>query len=203
MTSPTSYSKFKYEHLEEMGIEVTGGTIFQKKITPIKPDSLLLSTLEMYEKYPLGTEKSRSEMLVLPVLAAIQQKNEDFTIFSGYQFDVDKSKGLKGHCDFILSKMANAKSIKSPVIAVVEAKKDNVDDGVPQCVAEMVAANLFYQKRGNDVKIIHGIVTSGNEWLFLRLDNSNKVTTNDERFSILNLENLLGALQTVIDFYKN
>lgn len=203
MTVPSSYSKFKFEDLVEMGVTVDGGDIFFKEITPVKPGIQLLNILELNQQFPLGTEKARSEMLVFPILASLKLLNNEFTIFSGYQFDVDKARGLKGHCDFLLAKSPSSRFIKAPVIAVVEAKNDNVDEGVPQCVAEMMAAKIFNERRGEPEKAIHGIVTSGMEWLFLRLDDGNRVTSHNERFGLSNLEELLGALQTVIDFYKN
>src|SRR4051812_33375000 len=50
-----------------------------------------------------GTEKARSELLIAPVLAdAREQLDRRVSLFSGWDFVVDKAKGLNGVCDYIL-----------------------------------------------------------------------------------------------------
>lgn len=203
MAVPSSYSKFTFSHLDDMGIQVRVGPFFSANPAPINPSEWLLISLKTNPAFPIGTEKSRSELIVTPILLETQRRNGNFSIFSGYQFDVDKSLGLKGHCDFLLSQMPGSPNIKAPIIAVVEAKNDNVLEGIPQCVAEMLASRMFNEQRKNQITVIHGIVTSGTEWLFLRLDTPTEVVQNDQLFTLSRLEELLGALQTMIDFYKN
>jgi hypothetical protein len=52
---------------------------------------------------------------------------------------------------------------------VVEAKNENIIGGLGQCSATMVAAQVFNQRAGNDIKTIYGAVTSGTGWRFLTL----------------------------------
>ncbi len=49
--------------------------------------------------------------------------------------------------------------------------------------------------------IIHGTVTDGYEWVFLRLE-ENLLLIDSERYYLQDLPRLLGALQTIIDYYK-
>ena len=42
--------------------------------------------------------------------------------------------------------------------------------GLGQCVAEMVAAQRFNAEQGNDIVCIYGTITSGIDWLFLKLE---------------------------------
>ncbi len=58
----------------------------------------------------------------------------------------------------------------APVVTVVEAKNDNIKSGLGQCVAEMVAARLFNERTGEGPATIHGVVTTGSNWRFLKLD---------------------------------
>jgi hypothetical protein len=203
MAVPTSYSKFKFDDLTALGIQVKIGDIFTQKPAQIAASEWLLTSVEDNIGFPIGTEKSRSELFVTPILLETRRRSKSFSIFSGYQFDVDKNLGLKGHCDFLLSQMPDSQFIEAPVIAVVGAKNDNVIEGIPQCVAEMLAARMFNEKRNNKTLVIHGIVTSGTEWLFLRLDTNNIATRHKDLFYLNDLNELLGALQTIIDFYKN
>ncbi|MGK7884311.1 MAG: hypothetical protein AB4057_06735, partial [Crocosphaera sp.] len=56
--------------------------------------------------------------------------------------------------------------ISAPIITLVEAKKENLNAGLGQCIAEMVAAQIFNKKEKNDISTILGVVTSGKNWRF-------------------------------------
>jgi hypothetical protein len=57
-------------------------------------------------------------------------------------------------------------------MTVVEAKNEDMKQGMGQCAAEMVAARLFNERRGEGPTIIHGAVTTGTAWRFLKLEGS-------------------------------
>lgn len=57
----------------------------------------------------------------------------------------------------------------APVIIFVEAKKEDLIGGIGQCAAEMLAAQRFNEKKENNIPCVYGIVTSGTDWLFLKL----------------------------------
>ena len=58
---------------------------------------------------------------------------------------------------------------RTPVITLVEAKNENIKSGLGQCIAEMVAAQLFNQRNGEAIDSIYGAVTMGTDWKFLKL----------------------------------
>ena len=72
-------------------------------------------------------------------------------------------------CDFLVSFSPAQLSLKTPAIILVEAKKDNLTEGLGQCIATMVAALRFNAEKGNDIPCIYGATTTGIEWLFLKL----------------------------------
>ncbi len=45
--------------------------------------------------------------------------------------------------------------------------------GFGQCVAEMFAAQRFNTERGNDIRSIYGVSTTGTVWQFLKLEANN------------------------------
>jgi hypothetical protein len=199
---PQSYSKFTYEDLDALGIEVRIKKLFELPIQPCEPSDLLEKTLKMNLKRPLATEKAKSEFIIVPILNEILERNNNFfTFFSGYNFDVDKVRGLKGHCDFLLSTATDAPRIKDPVISVVEAKHENLDVGLPQCIAQIYAARLFNQQHKNLVTTIFGCVTFGYAWQFVKLED-NTAWIDSEIYYLTKLPELLGVWQGVIDFYK-
>ena len=79
-----------------------------------------------------------------------------------------------------MSRSPESISIQAPVHTIVEAKKEDINGGIGQCLAEMVAAQIFNKRKGAAVDRIYGVVTSGMAWRFLVLDSSSKF-----RFSVL------------------
>jgi hypothetical protein len=194
-----SYSHYQYSDLKELEIDAISNKLFFN-ITHLQPSALLLQILSINQQLPLQSEKAKSELLITPILNEVWQRNaKQFTYFSGYQFNVDSERGLKGFCDYILCKKYNAVFIESPLCAIVEAKHNqDLLDAVPQCAAEMYAAQLFNQRQGNVIENIYGIVTTGYDWLFLKL-NTKTLLVDNERYFLNNLPELLGCWQSIID----
>lgn len=118
----------------------------------------------------LNTEKARSELIIAPVLTEFKLLyREQVSLFSGYEFNVDETAGLKGRCDYILARNPEQLALTAPVCVLVEAKNENIIGGIPQCLAEMIAAQRFNAIGGISVTPIYGIVTTGFLWRFLRL----------------------------------
>jgi hypothetical protein len=154
------------------------------------------------ENIPLAlasnTEKSRSEMIIAPILIAIRRHlNKKISLFSGIDFTVDAAKGLNGNCDFIISLSPELLIVNAPIITIVEAKKENINAGLGQCVAEMVAAKLFNEREGNNIPTIYGTVTTGTTWKFLKLNNQ-IVEIDLTEYYINNISKILGILSGIL-----
>jgi hypothetical protein len=95
----------------------------------------------------INTEKARSELIVTPILVELRKQFDyQISFFSGKEFNIDSEKGLNGFCDFLISRSSEQLLIKTPVVALVEAKNDNIQAGLPQCMAEMIAARIFNER---------------------------------------------------------
>jgi len=143
-------------------------------IPAVECSNILTETLDYNVPFALAsnTEKSRSEMIIAPILLELTKKfPSQISLFSGVDFTVDYEQGLNGNCDFIISRSSELLIISAPVILIVEAKRENINLGLGQCVAEMYAAKLFNEREGNQISPIYGVVTTGEIWKFLRLEN--------------------------------
>ncbi|MFY8000478.1 MAG: hypothetical protein ACOVSW_17930 [Candidatus Kapaibacteriota bacterium] len=159
-----SYQKFTLTSFEKtFSITAQSGALFPN--TPIRSaDALLQAELDENIQYPMLTEKARSEYIISPILRFIHRSNpENLTLFSGYELKVGKTRGLTGYCDRLFSQSSIPIEVKVPIICMTEAKRENLDTGVGQCAAEMLAARIFNEKNDSDVHVIHGAVTSGKE----------------------------------------
>lgn len=165
----------------------------------VQPSAWLTETLQLNMQLPLASEKAKSEGIIAPILSDLVRRNHfSFTYFSGYNFLVDKEHGLRGRCDFLLSKSPKARRIESPVLSIVEAKNDNLEEGIPQCVAQLYAANLFNQKHGLPSRPIYGTITYAFSWQFILL-NEKKAFVDDTIYTLAQLPLIMGILQRIID----
>ncbi len=142
------------------------------EIPPVTPSVLLKSWLahQVPMAEAIGTEKAKSEFIVAPMLSDLRQYlKETISLFSGIDFNVDRSAGLTGRCDFIVSASPLQINLSSPILMMVEAKNDNINEGLGQCMAEMIAAQRFNENKGDQPRIIFGCVTTGSKWQFLKL----------------------------------
>ena len=195
--SNLSYSKFTLENAQK-NFELTleeNQDLFDE-IQPVKPSEILTTILREYIPLAtaINTEKARSELLISQILADVRrQLNYQISLFSGTEFNVEEELGLQGYCDFLLSFSSEQYFITAPVIAIVEAKNENIIRGLGQCVASMVGAQLFNQRSGNPVKVIYGVVTTGTNWKFLTLEE--KIVRIDAgEYYIKEIDKILGII---------
>ena len=200
-----SYSKFTYNDLKDLGLRTVIVDLFAgESILPVEPSEWLKEGITRSKNFSLATEKAKSEFLIAPILNELQQNNQDvFAVYSGFNFDVDKEKGLQGFCDFLLAKLPLNIVPDAPIIAVVEAKlNDVITAAVPQCAAEMYATRLWNKRYNQEEQFVYGIITTGNNWLFLRLKEGMTVEVDVNSYPLNDLEKVLGILQHIIDQFK-
>ena len=183
---------FELETVRKWGIFVD--------IEPVEPSALLTAVLERNMPFALaiGTEKAKSELLIADVLVELCVHFDNrVSLFSGIDFNVDASKELTGVCDFLVSLSPEAFELEAPVIALVEAKNSDVKLGVAQCAAEMVAAQRFNAEQGNCIPRVYGAITSGTDWLFLKLEG--KTLHIDMRiYTLERCDRILGILASMV-----
>ncbi|MEB3355168.1 MAG: hypothetical protein VKK04_00370 [Synechococcales bacterium] len=165
-------------------------------VTPIAPSDTLTTVLADYIPLAtaIATEKARSEFLIAPILAEVRrQLNNQISLFSGSEFSVAPDQGLQGFCDYIISASREQLLITAPVMIIVEAKREDIIGGLGQCIAAMVAAQLFNQQEGNAAGKIYGAVTTGTNWKFLILEDKT-VSVDRVEYFINQLDRILGIL---------
>ncbi len=167
------------------------------EIEPVPPSPAFAGALSETAQLAIAinTEKARSEMIVAPVLLELWRRAQShISLFSGTEFNVDEARGLTGYCDYILSRSKAQLTINAPVVMIVEAKNENIKSGLGQCIAEMVAAQVFNEREGNAIDTIYGVVTTGEIWKFLKLDGSIAAIDLRDYYLARELGNILGIL---------
>lgn len=169
-----AYSDFKLsEIIKIFGLTISETSELFSAVAEVECSEYLAFTLKenIELAVSINTEKARSEMIIAPMLLELRRRlNYQISLFSGVDFNVDNERGLNGICDFIISHSVEQLFVRAPVITLVEAKNENLKAGFGQCVAEMLAAQLFNEREGNEITTIYGVVTIGTIWRFLKLE---------------------------------
>jgi hypothetical protein len=196
-----SYSNFTIDSLKQrFNLVIRETENLFADVEPVAVGPILSETLK--ENIPLAlsisTEKARSEMIIAPALIEVRRLlGHEVSLFSGIDFTVDREQDLHGVCDYLISLSPEQLSLTAPVVALVEAKNENMKAGIAQCIAEMLAARLFNERRNNPIPFIAGVVTTGSAWKFLLLEGTT-VTIDLTEYYIKEVEKIIGILLTLI-----
>ncbi|OCQ92454.1 hypothetical protein BCD67_07295 [Oscillatoriales cyanobacterium USR001] len=197
-----SYSQFTIEQIKSsFGIRLSEKVGIFANIPEVSYSKFLSETLDYNIPLALAinSEKSRSELIVMPILIELRKQfSNQIGLFSGKEFTVDSQKGLNGFCDFLISKSPEQLIIEAPVIALVEAKNDNIETGLGQCMAEMVAAQLFNHQKGNEIQKVYGVITTGSLWKFMQLEDQT-ITIDLSEYFLGNVGKIVGILRSLIE----
>lgn len=165
------------------------------KAEPSSPSMEFLQDFEFTREHinVFASEAARCEAIIFPVL------KESYKAYADrYALWIKQSIGyddvLNGTPDYFISTRSELGKtvVGSPLILLVEAKKNDFEQGWGQCLAELVAA----QKINNADFPVYGIVTDGTLWQFGRLI-GDTFTQNRADFALTNLPTLFGAVNSV------
>lgn len=109
----------------------------------------------------LSSEAARREILISPLILDLihYTKSEIFI-----EYSIKVSEQLQGYLDYFLENV-NA-------LLVIEAKKEDLDYGMTQLIAELIALEQWQENKEQTYLI--GAVTTGKIWEFARLNRDKK-----------------------------
>jgi hypothetical protein len=195
-----SFQNFTFPQVQQdLGLTIDEADLFSHvAIVALREEFIALLTEGTNLALAVNTEKAKSEFIIAPLLLELRRSLGDcFGLFSGVDLAVDPSRGLNGVCDFIITKSSRQFILSSPLIAIVEAKNDNLRSGLGQCIAAMYAAQIFNQQSSAPIEAVFGVVTTGSAWKFLRLQQA-VVTLDVKEYYIDNASKILGVLTHIV-----
>jgi len=154
----------------------------------------LIEEFEFNQEYidVFASEAARSELIISPLLRAVYKNHSQ-----NYSFWIQKSIAfdeiLSGTPDYMFSKRsALGKTVlDTPILIIVEAKRNDFEQGWGQCLAELVASQKINNNPENPV---YGVVTDGNLWQFGYLC-TDLFTKDTQNYTIDKINTLYGALE--------
>jgi hypothetical protein len=197
-----AYNRFTAQDIRNLGFSLRESAVPLLAYPPVAASQTLRETLA--DGLPLataiGSEKAKSEMVVAPMLMEVRRVlDKKVSLFSGIELNVDKKSGLTGFCDFLISLSPLQITPEAPLLVAIEAKDDSINDGLYQCMAEMIAAARFNQHNQKPLPRIYGCVTNADRWLFIRLEGQ-QFTLDTQPCPLYPIENLLGQLVGLLRF---
>ena len=168
---------------------------------PSTPSPEFLQDFEFTREHinVFASEASRCETIIFPIL------KESYKAYANqYALWIKQSIAyddvLNGIPDYFISTRSELGKtvVGSPLILLVEAKKNDFEQGWAQCLAELVAAQKINAKNmnGSAAFPVFGIVTDGTLWQFGRLI-GDTFTQNRADFALTHLPTLFGAVNAV------
>ena len=186
-TIPDVQERFKIRHVENDFIELEN---------TLQPSEQFLQELEFSRQYIdiFASEGARCEAVIFPVLREVYKGYaEHYALWIKKAITYDEI--LSGIPDYFISTRSELGKlvVGTPLIMLVEAKKNDFEQGWGQCLSELVAA----QKINAELDIpVYGIVSDGTWWQFGKLV-GDAFTQNRTSFSMDNLPVLFGAINSV------
>jgi len=136
------------------------------------------------------------ESLIFPFLQQAWKRHHQLKLWSHQQLAYDDK--LCGEPDYFISSWRDEvinKWVNTPLLAVVEAKKQDFEGGWGQCLAEMIACQKINQ---DENLVIYGIVSTGMFWEFGKLV-QDIFTKHSFSYSIAEPQKVFGILDFVFE----
>lgn len=161
------------------------------------PELLKADLQYLTQNFPYNaSEAAIRETILFPILKEVW-KRYDNTLMLWANKSLTYNKELSGIPDYLLAKQSPLGKIifGSPLLAVVEAKKDDFEGGWAQCLLEMYTIQKINSK--SDLPV-YGIVTNGDNWQFGKLENTQFTENSNYAF----LQNEDDLFSTLIFFFE-
>lgn len=160
----------------------------------INPYFLERLQLVLQEGVVFNSEYAICESVIAPILVEVWlQYRDKLQLWSHQPLNFDEK--LSGIPDYLIARRSPRGKVilDHPYLILVEAKKDNFEEGWGQCLAELIAAQKLNDDQHNSV---FGIVSNGKMWEVGSLKN-NIFTKNIRYYTLENLSTLISALHFI------
>lgn len=191
-----SFSKFSYaEAFKQLGI--TKLLPWAIAVSPVSPSAFFQERLSRLQQvFDLRSYEESKKLLIDAVCEEALYAFERLKIWKGAALDSDV---LTDNVDYLVAE--NKAYLEAPFVCIIEAKKDDFEQGLAQCLVEMQACQWQNHQLGQDLTVF-GVVTNGQGWQFYYLSTEGKVYET-LLYAMSELENILGILHHIFEICQN
>lgn len=197
MTKPRkqNFSGFKlanaYQHLGITTLEA-----WDLSLTPLEPSDFFRERLNrLQQTFDLRAYEKSKELLIDAVCEEVLYPNPSLKVWKGAALSSDT---LTGNVDYLVTDWKDY--LDTPFLCIVEAKRDDFEQGLAQCLVEMLACRWNNKRQYGELGefSVFGIVTNADTWRFYELTATGSVRESLP-YAMGNLPTVLGALRLVFD----
>jgi hypothetical protein len=162
-----------------------------QKFEEIQPSKTFQTYLKrLHESFDLERSEESKKLIIDLIFV---EATTDFPNLKVWKGGTLESAIARGAADYLITE--NMGYISTPMLCVVEAKKDDFEQGLAQCLVEMQACQWNNSNDGRSIDVF-GIVTNGEGWKFYKFTTENKVYETP-LYSLENLPKILGILNRI------
>ena len=141
------------------------------------------------------SEVARTEAVIFPILREVYKKyHQQYALW--IQKYISYNAKLSGTPDYLIATQSplGKTILEKPLVVLVEAKKNDFEQGWGQCLAELIAAQNI---NGTPERAVYGVVTDGKLWEIGKLT-GDIFTKNIASRTVDDLPELFGALDFIM-----
>lgn len=159
-------------------------------IVPTPPSDMLKLHLERIQCFDLTSTERAKELIIDALCAEVAPHYPSLKVWKAAPLE---SLELTGEADYLVT--PKRAYIDTPMLCAVEAKKDDFEKGLAQCLVELHACAELNAAAGLTYDLF-GIVTNGQAWQFYHRRTDGSVAESAV-FALRDMDDLLGALHLI------
>ncbi len=157
-----SFLSFTYkEAFKHLGItEMKRWTL---EAQPVPLSNFFQQRLARLQRFDLESLEVSKMLLIDAICEEGLEGFERLKVWKGAYLEGEE---VCGNADYLIAE--RRAYLELPFVCVIEAKKDDFEQGTAQCLVEMQACQWLNRQAGREISI-YGIVTNGEGWKFYQL----------------------------------
>ncbi|MEB3336774.1 MAG: hypothetical protein VKJ46_04875 [Leptolyngbyaceae bacterium] len=164
-----NFSSFSYADAFRQ-LNLTDLIPWKLEAPPLQPSSFFQERLERLEQlFDLQNYEESKKLLIDAICEEAISSTQHLKIWKGAQLESDV---LAGYVDYLIAE--RKRFLDTPLLCIIEAKKDDFEQGLAQCLVEMQACQWQNRQTNRNIDIL-GIITNGATWQFYKLTPTGEV----------------------------
>jgi len=186
-----SFSSFNYKEAFQQ-LEIDSLIRWELRATAVPLSDFFKERLARLQRFDLECFEVSKTLLIDAICEEGLEGFDRLKIWKGAYLE---SESTCGNADYLIAE--RRAYLEAPFVCIIEAKKDDFEQGTAQCLVEMQACR-FMNSGIERVIDIYGIVTNGEGWKFYYLDMQGQVHET-LLYGIADMPQLLGIVRAFFE----
>ena len=185
-----NFSSFSIDDaFREVAVEIV--LEWQIKFEPIAPSDFFVEKMRRMQRFDTKRSEDAKKLIID---AFFEEALQPFPLLRMWKSVSLSSDTLTGVVDYFVTRDVDI--LTAPYLCVVEAKKDDFEQGLAQCLVEMKAAQWLNEQIDMHIDVF-GIVSNGGVWQFYKMTAQNQVFGTKE-YAAIDEKTVLGMLDAIL-----